>query len=105
MGPNPGAVVIVGAARTPIGRFGGGFRTTHPADLAAVATRAALERSAVPAETVDEVVMGHARQAGSGPNTARQVVKRAGLLETVPAYTINTACASSLQPVVLWLQS
>src|SRR4029453_6444885 len=99
MGPNPGAVVIVGAARTPIGRFGGAFRTTHPAELAAVATRAALERSAVPLETVDEVVMGHPGKGGWGPNTARQVVKRAGLLETVPAYAINKACASSLQAV------
>ena len=99
MDPNPGGVVIVGAARTPIGRFGGAFRTVHPADLAATATRAALERAAVPPESVDEVLMGHARQAGSGPNTARQVVKRAGLPQSVPAYTINKACASSLQAV------
>ena len=98
-------VVIVGAARTPIGRFGGVFRTVHPADLAAAATRAALERSSVPPESVDEVLMGHARQAGCGPNTARQVVKRAGLPENVPAYTINKACASSLQSVASGAQS
>ena len=105
MDPDPGGVVIVGAARTPIGRFGGVFRTVHPADLAAAATRAALERAAVPLETVEEVLMGHARQAGSGPNTARQVVKRAGLPEAVPAYTINKACASSLQAVASGAQS
>jgi acetyl-CoA C-acetyltransferase len=98
-------VVIVGAARTPIGRFGGVLRAVHPADLAATATRAALERSSVSPESVDEVLMGHARQAGSGPNTARQVVKRAGLPESVPAYTINKACASSLQAVASGAQS
>jgi acetyl-CoA C-acetyltransferase len=105
MDAEPGGVVIVGAARTPIGRFGGVFRTIHPAELAAAATRAALERSAVPPESVDELLMGHARQAGSGPNTARQVVKRAALPESVPAYTINKACASSLQAVASGAQS
>ena len=105
MDPDPGGVVIVGAARTPIGRFGGVFRTVHPADLAAAATRAALERAAVPLETVEEVLMGHARQAGSGPNTARQVVKRAGLPEAVPAQTINKACASGMQAVASGAQS
>jgi acetyl-CoA C-acetyltransferase len=98
-------VVIVGAARTPIGRFGGAFRTVHPAELAATATRAVLVRSGVAGETVDEVLMGHARQAGSGPNTARQVVKRAGLPESIPAHTINKACASSLQAVASGAQS
>ena len=98
-------VVIVGAARTPIGRFGGGLRTVHPAELAAVATRAALERSGVDLGSVDEVLMGHARQAGSGPNTARQVVRRAGLPDAVPAHTINKACASSLQAVASAAQS
>src|SRR5687768_7822662 len=97
--------VIVGAARTPIGRYGGAFRDVHPAELAAVATRAALERSGVPADRVGEVLMGHARQAGSGPNTARQVVQRAGLPDTVPAYTINKACASSLQALASGTQS
>jgi acetyl-CoA C-acetyltransferase len=98
-------VVIVGAARTPIGRYGGAFRTLHPAELAAFATRAALERAGIDGSLVDEVLMGHARQAGSGPNTARQVVKRAGLPQTVPAYTINKACASSLQAVASGAQS
>jgi acetyl-CoA C-acetyltransferase len=98
-------VVIVGAARTPIGRYGGAFRTTHPAELGAVATRAALERSGVPTGVVDEAVFGHARQAGSGPNPARQVVRRAGLADSVAAYTINKACASGMQAVASAAQS
>jgi len=98
-------VVIAGAARTPIGRYGGAFRNVHPAELAAVATRAVLDRAGVRAELVEEVVMGHGRQAGSGPNTARQVAKRAGLPQRVPAYTVNKACASSLQAVASAAQS
>jgi acetyl-CoA C-acetyltransferase len=98
-------VVIVGAARTPIGRYGGSFRNVHPAELGAVATRAALERAGVAADAVDEVLMGHARQAGSGPNPARQVVRRAGLPDGVPAQTINKACASGMQAIVSGAQS
>jgi acetyl-CoA C-acetyltransferase len=98
-------VVIVGAARTPIGKYGGSFRRVHPAELGAVATKAALERSGVDPRSVDEVIVGHARQAGSGPNPARQVVRRAGLPDTVPAQTVNKACASSMQAVASGAQS
>jgi len=98
-------VVIVGAARTPIGKYGGVFRTVHPADLGAVAVRAALERAGVAADRVDEVLIGHARQAGSGPNPARQVAKRAGLPDAVHAQTINKACASGMQTVATGAQS
>ncbi len=98
-------VLIVSAARTPIGRYGGAFRNVHPAELGAVATRAALERAGVSAGAVDEVLMGHARQAGSGPNPARQVVRRAGLPDNVPAQTINKACASGMQAVATGAQS
>jgi acetyl-CoA C-acetyltransferase len=98
-------VVIVGAARTPIGRYGGAFRNVHPAELGAVATRAALGRAGVAADAVDEVLMGHGRQAGSGPNPARQVVKRAGLPDGVPAQTINKACASGMQAVASGAQA
>ena len=84
-------VVVVGAARTPIGRYGGAFRNVHPAELGAVATRAALERSGIDPALVDEALFGHGRQAGSGPNPARQVVRRAGLRDSVPAQTINKA--------------
>jgi acetyl-CoA C-acetyltransferase len=98
-------VVILGAARTPLGRYGGTLRDTHPAELGARAARAALERAGVPAGDVDEVLVGHGRQAGSGPNPARQVVRRAGLPDAVPAQTINQACASGLQTVALGAQA
>lgn len=98
-------VVVVGAARTPIGRYGGTLRQTHPAELAACAARAALDRAGVAPGDVDEVLVGHARQAGSGPNPARQASHRAGLPFTVPAQTINQACASGLQTVALGAQA
>ncbi|MGD9904742.1 MAG: acetyl-CoA C-acyltransferase [Vicinamibacterales bacterium] len=100
-----GEIVILGAARTPIGRYGGSLKDIHPAELGAVAARAALERAGVPATVVEEVVFGHGRQAGSGPNPARQVAHRAGLPHTVPAQTINKACASGLQAIVSAAQS
>jgi acetyl-CoA C-acetyltransferase len=98
-------VVIVGAARTPIGRYGGAFRNVHPAELGAVAVRAALERAGIDPGLVDEVLVGHARQAGSGPNPARQVARRAGLPDTAPAQTINKACASGMQAVAAGAQA
>ena len=98
-------VVIVGAARTPIGRYGGSLRNVHPAELGAVATRAALERAGLTPDAIEEVVMGHGRQAGSGPNPARQVGRRAGIPDSVPAQTINKACASSMQAIATGAQS
>jgi acetyl-CoA C-acetyltransferase len=95
----PAPVFIVSAARTPIGRYGGAFRDVHPAELGAVAARAAIERAGLTADAVDEVFVGHARQAGSGPNPARQVVRRAGLPDRVPATTVNKACASGMEAV------
>jgi acetyl-CoA C-acetyltransferase len=101
----PSTVVIVGAARTPIGRYGGAFRSVHPADLGAVAVRAALARGGLTPDAVDEVLIGHARQAGSGPNPARQVGRRAGLADEVPAQTINKACASGMQAIASGAQA
>jgi len=98
-------VVVLGAARTAIGRYGGTLRDTHPAELGARAARAALERASVGAEAIDEVFVGHGRQAGSGPNTARQTGRRAGLPDEVPAMTINQACASGLQAIALGAQA
>jgi acetyl-CoA C-acetyltransferase len=98
-------VVILGAARTPIGRYGGTLRATHPAALGAAAARAAIARAGVSADDIDEVIVGHARQAGSGPNPARQVGRRSGLPDRVPAQTINQACASGLQAVALGAQA
>jgi acetyl-CoA C-acetyltransferase len=98
-------VVVLAAQRTPIGKYGGSFRDIHPAELGAVAARAAVAQSGLSAADVDEVLMGHARQAGSGPNTARQVGHRAGIPATAPAFTVNKACASGLQAIVSGAQS
>ena len=98
-------VVILSAARTPIGKYGGSFKDIHPAELGAVAARAAIERAALTPEAIDEVLMGHGRQAGSGPNPARQVGHRAGIPHSAPAQTINKACASGLQAIVSGAQS
>src|SRR5688500_17459037 len=98
-------VVILGAARTPIGRYGGAFKDIHPAELGAVAARAAMERAGVPFDEIDEVIIGHARQAGSGPNPARQVAHRAGVPVGAPAQTINKACASGMQAIAAAAQA
>jgi len=98
-------VFVVGAARTAIGRYGGTLRDTHPAELGAAAARAALARAGVAADAIDEVLIGHGRQGGSGPNPGRQVVRRAGLPDSVPAQTINQACASGLQAIALGAQA
>ena len=94
-------VFVLSAARTPIGKFGGAFASMTPAELGEVAAKAALERSGLPPAAVDETIFGHARQAGGGPNTARQVSHRAGVPDAVPAYTVNKACASSLKALTL----
>jgi acetyl-CoA C-acetyltransferase len=94
------AVVIAGAVRTPIGRFGGGLMGVTAVDLGAAAARETLRRAGLKTEAVDEVVIGHARQAGNRPNPARQVAKATGLSEFVPAYTINMACGSGIRAVI-----
>jgi acetyl-CoA C-acetyltransferase len=99
------SVFIVGAARTAIGRYGGTLRDTHPAELGAVAATAALARAGLEPAVIDEVLIGHGRQAGSGPNPGRQVAHRTGIPVTAPAQTINQACASSLQAVALGSQA
>ncbi len=92
---------VLSAARTPIGKFGGAFAAMSAADLGEVAAKAAIERSGLPAAAIDEAIFGHARQAGGGPNTARQVSHRAGVPDSIPAYTVNKACASSLKALTL----
>jgi acetyl-CoA C-acetyltransferase len=92
---------IVGAVRTPNGRYGGALTELPVVQLGAYALRAVLERAGVPADAVDEVVFSNCRQAGNGPNPGRQVVMRAELPERVPAQTINMACASGLKSVAL----
>ncbi|HEV8231425.1 MAG TPA: thiolase family protein [Thermoanaerobaculia bacterium] len=94
-------VFVLSAARTPIGKFGGSFASLSAADLGEVAAKAAVERSGLPPAAIEEAIFGHARQAGGGPNTARQVSHRAGIPDSVPAYTVNKACASSLKALTL----
>ena len=94
-------VYVLSAVRTPIGKFGGAFASLTAAELGGAAARAAIERSGLPAAAVDETIVGHARQAGGGPNTARQVSRRAGVPDAVPAFTVNKACASSLKAITL----
>src|SRR2546428_13987362 len=86
--------VILEGARTPIGKFLGAFSEVPAVDLGIHATRAALGRAGVEPAGVDELVFGHARQAGNGPNPARQVAYPSGLGEEKPALTVNMACGS-----------
>ncbi len=124
-------VFIVSAVRTPIGKFGGALAEMSAADLGVHVVRAALERAfgeAPPMRTpgeaaseaakqgkaewhdssgrlVNELIFGNARQAGNGPNVARQIAWRAGLGDDVPAFTVNMACASALRAILLgWQQ-
>jgi acetyl-CoA C-acetyltransferase len=91
--------VIVEGARTPIGRFLGAFAEVPAVDLGVHATTAALQRAGIEPSDVDELVFGHARQAGNGPNPARQVAYRSGLGEETPAFTVNMACGSGTKAV------
>jgi acetyl-CoA C-acetyltransferase len=96
---------ILSAKRTPIGKFLGAFARTPVADLGGVAVQAALEAARAKPDQVDEVIMGCARQAGVGPNVARQIVRKAKLPDAVPAFTINKACASGLKAIALARQA
>ena len=97
-------VYIVSAVRTPIGKFGGTLMNFTAADMGVIAAKAAMERAGVKPEQVEETIFGNARQAGGGPNVARQISYRAGVPETAPAYTINMACASGLKAIALGCQ-
>jgi len=94
-------VVVAGAVRTPIGKFGGALAGLTAAQLGAAAAREALRRAGVAPEQVDETAFGCARQAGGGPNVGRQVSYRAGVPQEVPAYTVNMACGSGLKAIDL----
>src|SRR5918997_6605298 len=88
--------VLLGGARTPIGKLMGAFATVPATDLGGYAIAAALERSGVAASEVDYVVMGHVLQAGAGQIPARQAAVKAGIPMSVPAITINKVCLSGL---------
>jgi acetyl-CoA C-acetyltransferase len=100
-GPN-GPAYLVSAARTPIGRFGGGLSTVPAVELGGVAIRAAVERAGLPEGTpIDEVLMGQVLQAGVGQAPARQAALRGGLPDTTSATTINRVCGSGLKAIML----
>src|SRR5213082_4327167 len=94
-------VFILSAVRTPIGKFGGALASQTAADMGVVAVKAALERAGVAAEQVQETIFGNARQAGGGPNVARQISIRSGVPKEVPAYTVNMSCASGMRSMAL----
>ena len=98
-------VVIVNGARTAIGRFGGTLKDLNVIDLGVAATKGALEKAGVSPNQLDEVIIGHARQAGNGPNPARIVSLNAGIPADVPAYTLNVACVSGMLSIILAHQS
>ena len=97
--------VIVSAARTPIGKFLGSLSSLSAPDLGAVAIRAALERSGVPAEQIQEVIFGNVVQGGVGQAPARQALLKSGIPATVSALTINKVCGSGLKAVMLAAQA
>ena len=100
----PGIYLLSGV-RTPIGKFGGAMASLTAADMGVVAAKAAMERAGVEPAQVDETIFGCARQAGGGPNVARQISVRAGVPQEVPAFTVNKACASGMKSIALAYQS
>ena len=99
------AVYILSAVRTPIGKFGGSLASLTAADMGVVAAKAAIERAGVRPDQIDETIFGNARQAGGGPNPARQISIRSGVPQEVPAFTVNKACASGMKSIALAYQS
>ncbi|MBV9610721.1 MAG: thiolase family protein [Acidobacteria bacterium] len=97
-------VYILSAVRTPIGKFGGSLASQSAADMGVVAAKAAMERAGIQSGQVEETIFGNARQAGGGPNPARQISIRSGVPQEVPAYTVNKACASGLKSIALAYQ-
>ncbi|MEY8876456.1 MAG: acetyl-CoA C-acetyltransferase [Leptothrix sp. (in: b-proteobacteria)] len=98
-------IVIVAAARTAVGKFGGTLAKVAAPDLGATVVRALLQRSGLTGEQIGEVILGQVLTAGSGQNPARQTVIKAGLPQGVPAMTINKVCGSGLKAVMLAAQA
>jgi acetyl-CoA C-acetyltransferase len=97
-------IVIVGAARTPVGSFLGSLGTTPPHELGAAAITAALFRAKIDAAEVDEVILGQVLTAGQGMNPARQAARRASISDTATAWGVNQVCGSGLRAVALGMQ-
>ena len=94
-------VYLAGAVRTPIGRFGGSLQSWTAADLGTAVAEESLRRAQIRPDQVDDSIWGCARQAGGGPNVARQITFRAGVPDRVPAFTVNQACGSGLRAIIL----
>ena len=94
------SIYLAGPVRTPIGKFGGGLASVSAVELGTEACRVAMKRAGVEPEQVDQLIFGHGRQAGCGPNPARQVSYAAGLPDERPAFTINQACLSGMQAIL-----
>jgi len=93
-------IFLAAPVRTPIGRFGGGLASLSGAELGGVAARESIRRAGIDPAEIGYAVFGNARQAGGGPNPARQIGRRAGLPDASPAFTVNMACASGLQAIL-----
>ena len=98
-------IVIVSAARTAVGKFGGSLAKTSATDLGSIVIKGLLARSGLPVDAVGEVIMGQVLAAGVGQNPARQAVMKAGLAKETPALTINAVCGSGLKAVMLAAQA
>ena len=98
-------IVIVAAARTAVGKFGGTLAKTPATELGSVVIRELLARTGVPADAIGEVIMGQVLAAGVGQNPARQAMMKAGLAKETPALTINAVCGSGLKAVMLAAQA
>jgi acetyl-CoA C-acetyltransferase len=93
-------IFLIAAVRTPIGKFGGALASITAPQLGTESAKATLARSGIDPNDVDEVIFGNARQAGVGPNVARQIAIKSGLRHEVPAYTVNQACGSGLRAIM-----
>lgn len=94
-------IFLVSSVRTPIGKFGGTLAEWTAADLGVAVAKETLKRANVAPEQVQDSIWGCARQAGGGPNVARQITYRAGCPDSVPAFTVNQACGSGLRAIIL----
>lgn len=97
-------IYLAGAVRTPIGKFGGTLQSWTAADMGVAVAKESLRRAKVTPDQIDDSVWGCARQAGGGPNVARQITFRAGIPDTIPAFTVNQACGSGLKAIILATQ-
>ncbi len=97
-------IVILSAVRTPVGRYGGALKNVNSGHLAAVVIKEAIQRAGITPEQVDEVIFGEVRQSTESSNVARVAALRAGLPETVSAFTINRLCASGMQAIACGVQ-